>query len=95
MVKDGQIFGFYPKGKIGGWDSGFTWYSDLPRPYLEATMEYDVYFMPGFDWTKGGKLPGMCGYGACREGKGSVSGVGCSAHADAGAAQTAPLAAPR
>jgi len=27
-----------------------------------ATMEYDVFFMPGYDWTYGGKLPGLCGY---------------------------------
>lgn len=26
-------------------------------------MSYRVKFSPGFEWTKGGKLPGLCGGG--------------------------------
>lgn len=58
---DGALYGYFPKGKIGGYGSGFTWYSVLPKPLLSATMSYDVYFDAGFDWKKGGKLPGLCG----------------------------------
>ena len=60
-VNDGALYGFFPKGQILGHSTGFTWYSELPRPLLQATMTYDVYFDAGFDWKKGGKLPGMCG----------------------------------
>lgn len=60
-VNDGAIYGYFPKGKILGYDSGFTWYSELDTPMAEGTMEYDVYFQEGFDFTKGGKLPGVCG----------------------------------
>lgn len=60
-VADGAVYGYFPRGKISGWDTGFTWYSVLPRPLLSATMSYDVYFAPGFDWAYGGKLPGFCG----------------------------------
>lgn len=60
-VSDGALYGYFPKGKISGYDTGFTWYSALPKPLLSATMSYDVYFAPGFDWAYGGKLPGFCG----------------------------------
>lgn len=60
-VSDGSIYGYFPKGKISGYETGFTWYSILPKPLLSATMSYDVHFAPGFDWAYGGKLPGFCG----------------------------------
>ena len=44
----------------------------------EATMEYDLYFQPGFEWTKGGKLPGLCG-GECPRGCTTERGNGWSA----------------
>ena len=31
---------------------------------MEYSMQYKVKFMDGFDWTRGGKLPGLCGGGA-------------------------------
>ena len=60
-ISDGAIVGFFPRGQILAYNSGFSWYSLLPKPLSEATMEYDVYFSPGYDWTLGGKLPGLCG----------------------------------
>jgi len=30
-------------------------------PSLQYTLTYNVYFEPGFDFVKGGKLPGLCG----------------------------------
>ena len=44
----------------------------------EATMEYDLYFQPAFEWTRGGKLPGLCG-GECPRGCTSERGNGWSA----------------
>jgi hypothetical protein len=50
-------------GKILGWDTGFTWYTMNDKEHEEVSMSYKVKFSPGFDWTKGGKLPGLCGGG--------------------------------
>lgn len=61
-ANDGALYGYFPKGKILGYDTGFTWYSQLPKPLESASMQYDVFFDAGFDWKKGGKLPGLCGY---------------------------------
>jgi hypothetical protein len=33
---------------------------DLPREVDSATLTYKVKFDPDYDWTAGGKLPGMC-----------------------------------
>ena len=49
---------------ISGKETGFTWYSMLPKQGMKYSMSYKVKFMKGFDWTKGGKLPGLCGGGA-------------------------------
>jgi hypothetical protein len=46
------------------WFAGFSWYSMLPKQSTEMSMSYKVKFSEGFDWTKGGKLPGLCGGGA-------------------------------
>ncbi len=69
-ASDGALYGYFPKGKILGHSTGFTWYSNLDAPLNEATMQYDIWFDAGFDWKLGGKLPGMCGYDCP---------VGCSA----------------
>ncbi|KAJ2968209.1 hypothetical protein NUW54_g13286 [Trametes sanguinea] len=44
---------------------GFSFYAPAPRastspPPKEATLGYTVYFPAGFDFVKGGKLPGLC-----------------------------------
>lgn len=56
----------YPAGKYGaGGASAFL--SDvqfgmgLPKSYNELYLSYDVRFANGFDFVKGGKLPGLCG----------------------------------
>ena len=35
----------------------------LPNPVEEATFSYKVKFSDGYDWTFGGKLPGLCSEG--------------------------------
>lgn len=62
-IDDGAIRGSFRKGKIGGYDTGFTWYSRHARGYNEVSMAYRVKFSSRFDWKKGGKLPGLCGGG--------------------------------
>ena len=51
---------------------GFGFYLRGPPPFAEALKDvrdesevvfsYDVLFEDGFDWVKGGKLPGICKY---------------------------------
>lgn len=73
-IDSGAIRGAFRKGKIKGYDTGFTWYSKHPKGYNEVSMAYRVKFSSGFDWTRGGKLPGLCG----GEGRGTVCPAGCS-----------------
>jgi len=40
---------------------GAQFYSRPTGPRTEMTLSYDIYFSPGFDWVKGGKLPGLFG----------------------------------
>lgn len=49
------------KGQIGS-DSGEYFHANPNKvfPSDRVTMSYSVYFPPGFDWVKGGKLPGVC-----------------------------------
>ncbi len=56
----------YPAGRYGaGGASAFL--SDvqfgmgLPKSYEELYVSYDIKFAAGFDFVKGGKLPGLCG----------------------------------
>jgi hypothetical protein len=65
VLKNGELYGFFPKGKILARSTGFSWFVDL-KPMDSATMSYDVYFQPGFDFTYGGKLPGLAGFDAPR-----------------------------
>lgn len=64
---EGVLRAFYPKGQLLGWASGFTWENPI-RPSRAAIMEFKVKFEKGFDWTQGGKLPGLCGGGQCVSG---------------------------
>eukprot|EP00892_Ulva_mutabilis_P011850 jgi/Ulvmu1/9037/UM005_0129.1 len=73
-IDNGAIRGSFRKGQIKGYNTGFTWYSKHARGYNEVSMAYRVKFSANFDWTKGGKLPGMCG----GEGRGTVCPAGCS-----------------
>ena len=53
-------FGLFA-GCIGAMgDCGITFYVPLPRTVPDATLSYKVRFSAGYDWTAGGKLPGVC-----------------------------------
>jgi hypothetical protein len=52
--------GYYPIGKIGAVESGWTWYTKLSG-YTELYFSYDLRFKAGFEWVLGGKLPGLTG----------------------------------
>lgn len=59
---------FYPAGSYNFQNSpqgGFSFYAPGPASVdlttaKEATFGYSVYFPSGFDYVKGGKLPGLC-----------------------------------
>ena len=58
--KGSYTFGHSPEG-------GFSFYATGPDNFnlenaKEATLSYSVYFEDGFDFQKGGKLPGFCEY---------------------------------
>ncbi len=57
----------YPANKYGATgaaaflsDVGFG--VTLPKSYEELYLAYDMKFSKGFDFVRGGKLPGLCGY---------------------------------
>jgi hypothetical protein len=52
---------FYPKGKYSLSGSGAHWMVKLPKIYNELYLAYWVKFQSGFDFVKGGKLPGLAG----------------------------------
>jgi hypothetical protein len=62
----------YPKGCVGPDACALQVRSAFPARQ-EAWMRYKVKFHAGFDWRKGGKLPGLCG-GKCNTGCVDVSG---------------------
>ena len=53
----------YPKGKIGQEEDagGAQWRLKFGESFNKCTVEYKVMFPVGFDFIKGGKLPGLCG----------------------------------
>lgn len=59
-VGNKQLRAFYPKNKIRGVDTGFR-FERLLKPSNEGVLEYRVKFEDGFQWSKGGKLPGLAG----------------------------------
>ena len=52
---------FYPAGVHGTRETGAQWPYDFDQSYEEATLSYRVRFAPGFDFVRGGKLPGLAG----------------------------------
>ena len=60
--------GFYPEGSYTFGHTprgGFSFYAPGPeevdlKTAQEATFGYTVLFPEGFDWVKGGKIPGLC-----------------------------------
>lgn len=60
----------YPAGKFGSGDddTGAQWKLDFDQGYEAVQLEYRVKFGAGFDFVRGGKLPGLIG------GEGNVGG---------------------
>ena len=50
----------YPRGGVGPRQTGGQWLAALP-PRDTYELEYRVRFGAGFDWRRGGKLPGLAG----------------------------------
>ncbi len=51
---------FYPAGKVGPVEGGAEWRTYIGS-YEEVILSYKVKFLEGFNFVKGGKLPGLCG----------------------------------
>ncbi len=48
------------RGKVGPF-IGCNWKIPFPKQVESATLSYKVFFQDGFDFVKGGKLPGLAG----------------------------------
>lgn len=76
----GNLKILYPKGSNApsntprGW-AGFVY--DLPKSYDKISLSYAIRFDDGFDFVKGGKLPGLCG-GNCSRGESMPTASGFS-----------------
>ncbi|MEP0367034.1 MAG: polysaccharide lyase [Cyclobacteriaceae bacterium] len=53
----------FPKGSVGPEQGGIQFVRPL-KPAKEYYLTYDLYFEEGFDFSKGGKLPGLTSGGA-------------------------------
>jgi hypothetical protein len=51
----------YPQGAVGPKAGGAQWKLELPRTYRSVRLEYRLQFREGFDFVRGGKLPGLAG----------------------------------
>ena len=51
----------YPLGGVGTKDGGAQWKLDLPNVATQVRLRYRVKFGEGFDFVRGGKLPGLAG----------------------------------
>jgi hypothetical protein len=51
----------YPKGSVGPDVGGAQFFAKLPGGHDELYCSYRVRFAPGFDFVRGGKLPGLVG----------------------------------
>lgn len=71
-VGDRMLRAYFGKGDLLGWQTGFTWMNKIPAT-SKAVMEYRIKFEDGFDWTYGGKLPGLCAGNACPAGCTDIS----------------------
>lgn len=61
---DGNLRVTMPEGGVGTDETGLLFQVRLPEPLRSATLSYRFRFSPGYDWTSGGKLPGLCDEGA-------------------------------
>lgn len=72
MIPEEAWEAFYPTGSInpnGAIKGGFGFYMKGPKAFeqalerkdaVEVICGYEVMFEDGFEWVKGGKLPGVC-----------------------------------
>ena len=51
----------YPEDEVGTKETGAQWQLELDDEYEEAFLSYRVQFADGFDFSRGGKLPGLAG----------------------------------
>lgn len=80
-IEEGSLRASYPAGKVSGKQSGFSLYDISPEgSALDAWMSYKLRLSENFDFTRGGKLPGLCG--GPDEGRGRTCPVGCSSVGD-------------
>ncbi len=68
----------YPLGAVGPGEGGAQFNVPLGGSYDELYASYRIRFGEGFDFVKGGKLPGLCG-GSCKTGGGGAPDDGFSA----------------
>lgn len=52
------------KGGVGTDETGLFFQVSLPEALRSTTLSYKYRFAKGYDWTAGGKLPGLCDVGA-------------------------------
>ena len=64
----------YPEGGVGPGEGGAQWIVELDEGYEEAYLSYRVKFAEGFDFVRGGKLPGLAG-GSAPSGSAPADGV--------------------
>ena len=64
----------YPEGGEGPGEGGAQWIVELDEGYEEAYLSYRVKFAEGFDFVRGGKLPGLAG-GSAPSGSAPADGV--------------------
>lgn len=64
----------YPAGGAGPGEGGAQWIVELDEGYEEAYLSYRVKFAAGFDFVRGGKLPGLAG-GSAPSGSAPADGV--------------------
>jgi nitrous oxidase accessory protein NosD len=65
---------FYPAGSDGTKDTGAQWKYELGGEYEEVFLSYRIKFKSGFDFVRGGKLPGLAG-GSAPTGSTTADGV--------------------
>lgn len=64
----------YPAGGEGPGEGGAQWIVEFDEGYEEAYLSYRVMFREGFDFVRGGKLPGLAG-GSAPSGSAPADGV--------------------
>ncbi len=63
----------YPADLFGSKETGAQWQLDFDKSYEAAKVEYRIKFGEGFDFVRGGKLPGLAG-GAANTGGNTPNG---------------------